>query len=80
MHGNLKEVYEREVLDAPDGEEREKMMSVMNIMCGNIEIDCAYAAFDHFESVRDGRNIFEDLGKWYFTISFVGNIQFGNLS
>ena len=63
MRGDLKELYEREVLDAPDGEEREKMMSVMNIMCGNIETDCAYAAFDHFESVRDGRNIFEKLGK-----------------
>ena len=80
MRGDLKEIYEREVLDAPDGEEREKMMSVMNIMCGNIETDCAYAAFDHFESVRDGRNIFEKLGKWYFTISFVGYIKFGNLS
>ena len=63
MRGDLKELYEREVLDAPDGEEREKMMSLMNIMCGNIEIDCAFAAFEHFESVRDGRNIFEQLGK-----------------
>ena len=62
MHGDLTDLYQREVLDAPDGEDREKMMSVMNIMCGNIEIDCAYAAFDHFESVRDGRNIFEQLG------------------
>ena len=43
-------------------------MSVMNFMCGNIEIDCAYAAFEHFESVRNGRNIFEQLGKLYFTI------------
>ena len=80
MHGDLTALYQREVLDAPDGEEREKMMSVMNIMCGNIEIDCAYAAFDHYESIRNGRNIFEQLGKWYFTISFVGNIKFGNLS
>ena len=80
MRGDLTDLYQREVLDAPDGEEREKMMSVMNIMCGNIEIDCAYAAFDHFESVRDGRNIFDQLGKLYFTISFVGNIKFGNLS
>ena len=47
MRGDLKDLYEREVLDAPDGEEREKMMSVMNIICGNIKID--YAAFDHFE-------------------------------
>ena len=63
MRGDLKELYEREVLDAPDGKEREKTMSLMNIMCGNIEIDCAYAAFDHYESIRNGRNIFEQLGK-----------------
>ena len=69
MRGDLKDIYEREVLDAPDGEEREKMMSVMNIMCGNIKIDCAYAAFDHYESIRNGRNIFEQLGKLYFRIS-----------
>ena len=63
MRGDLTDLYQREVLDAPDGEDREKMMSVMNIMCGNIEIDCAYAAFDHYESIRNGRNIFEQLGK-----------------
>ena len=43
MRGDLKELFEREVLDAPEGEEREGMMSVMNVMCGNIKIDCAYA-------------------------------------
>ena len=71
MRGDLKDDYEREVLDAPDGEEREKMMSVMNIMCGNIEIDCAYAAFDHYDSIRDGRNIFEQLGKLYYSLGFL---------
>ena len=37
MSGDLKELYEREVLDAPDGEEREWMISVINTMCGNDE-------------------------------------------
>ena len=37
IRGDLKELYEREVLDAPDGEEREWMISVINIMCGNDE-------------------------------------------
>ena len=63
MHGDLKELYEYQVLDAPDGEGRDSMMSVMNIVCGNIEMECAYAAFHHWNSVRDGRNIFEKLGK-----------------
>ena len=70
MHGDLKEFYEYEVIDAPDDEDRESMMSVMNIMCGNIEIECAYAAFHHWDSVRNGRNIFEKLGKWYFTTPY----------
>ena len=34
MRGDLKELYEREVLGAPDGE---AMMYVINIMCGNDE-------------------------------------------
>jgi len=63
MHGDLKEFYEYEVIDAPDDEDRESMMSVMNIMCGNIEIECAYAAFHHWDSVRNGRNIFEKLAE-----------------
>ena len=63
MNGDLKEFYEYTVLDAPDGEGRESMMSVMNIVCGNIEMECAYAAFHHWNSIRDGRNIFEKLGK-----------------
>ena len=67
MRGDLKDFYEREVLDAPEdgeaGKEREGMMSLMNVMCGNVEYECAYAAFDHWDSVRDGRNIFEQLGK-----------------
>ena len=39
------------------------MMSLMNVMCGNMELECAYAAYEHWESVKDGRNIFEKLGK-----------------
>ena len=34
MRGDLKELYEREVLDAPDGE---GMMFVVNMLCGNDE-------------------------------------------
>jgi len=67
MHGDLKELYESQVLDAPDfgeeGDQRAYMMSLMNVMCGNIEIECAYAAFDLWDGVRDGRNIFEKLAE-----------------
>ena len=63
MKGDLTELYRTQVIDAPDSKDREAMMSVMNVMCGNIEIECAYAAFELWDSVIDGRNIFEQLGK-----------------
>ena len=63
MHGDLKDDYEKEVLDARDGEVRDRMMGVMNVMCGNVEIDCAYTLFDNFNSIRHGRNIFEQIGR-----------------
>jgi len=63
MHGDLKDDYEKEVLDARDGEVRDKMMGVMNVMCGNVEIECAYALFDNFNSIRHGRNIFEEIAE-----------------
>ena len=34
MSGDLQELYEKEVLDSPYGEEA-FMMSVINLMCGN---------------------------------------------
>ena len=64
MHGDFKEEYEKEVLDARDGEVRDKMMGIVNVICGNVEIECAYALFDNFDSIRHGRNIFEDLGQY----------------
>ena len=74
MYGDLKELYEYQVIDALDfgeeGEQRRGMMSLMNVMCGNMEIECAYAAFDLWDSVQHGRNIFEKLGKSYFTTPY----------
>merc|ERR1719394_127424 len=63
MKGNLTELYRTQVIDAPDSKDREAMMSVMNVMCGNIEIECAYAAFELWDSVIDGRNMFEQLAE-----------------
>ena len=63
MHDDLRELYRTQVIDAPDSKDREAMMSVMNVMCGNIEIECAYAAFELWDSVIDGRNVFDQIGK-----------------
>ena len=44
MQGDLTELYRTQVIDAPDSkDDKRKMMSVMNVMCGNVKIDCAYA-------------------------------------
>ena len=45
MHGDLKERFENEVIHNPDGDERASYMSTMNIMCGHVEIECAYTMF-----------------------------------
>ena len=39
------------------------MMSVMNVMCGNVEMECAYAVLKAFNIKRDERNIFEQIGQ-----------------
>ena len=43
IHGDLRETYEQLVSNAPESEERGEMMAVMNVMCGNVEIECAFA-------------------------------------
>ena len=51
MHGDLKERFENEVLHNPNEEERGGMMSVMNIQCGHVELECTYTLYrlDHDE-------------------------------
>ena len=56
-------MYGQLVLDAPESEDRDKMMGVMNVMCGNVEIECAYAVLKAFNIRRDERNIFEQIGQ-----------------
>ena len=45
MHGDLAERFENEVLHNPNEEERGSMMAVMNILCGHIEMECAYTMY-----------------------------------
>ena len=62
MHGDLRDWYEDNVLTAPEYDEtRIEMLSFVNIVCGNVEMECAYAAYLFWKS--DGGNILEGLGK-----------------
>ncbi len=67
MHGDLRAKFEREIINMPASDERDLEMGLMNILCGNVEMQCAYAAFHHWQTVKDGRNIFDELGKSNFT-------------
>ena len=57
MSGDLKDSYQTLVLNAKDA--NDDMVATMNILCGNINMDCAYALFDYWVVVGKG--------KWHFT-------------
>ena len=60
MHGDLRDWYEDNVLSAPeDDETRIEMLSLVNIVCGNVEMECAYAAYHFWKSEIDGGNILQ---------------------
>ena len=42
-YGDLRERYENEVI-YDNHEERVSFLTVVNIICGNVEVECAYAA------------------------------------
>ncbi len=66
LSGDLRDQFEKEVIKSPESDEHTSMMAMMNIMCGNITMDCAYAAQAHWDQVKGARNVFEDLGKSHF--------------
>ena len=51
--GDLRQRYEDEVIHTghPD---RDVMMVIMNTMCGNMELDCAYATYAYSEHAYYG--------------------------
>ena len=53
IHGDLRETYEQLVSNAPESEERGEMMAVMNVMCGNVEIECAFAVLKAQETKEE---------------------------
>ena len=46
--GDLSQRYEDEVINI-DHPDRDAMMSVMNTICGNLELECAYASYFYSE-------------------------------
>ena len=54
--GDLQQRYEDEVINI-DHPDRDAMMSIMNTMCGNIELDCAYGTYHY------SRHTYDDPGK-----------------
>ena len=46
--GDLRQRYEDEVINI-DHPDRDAMMSIMNVMCGNMELDCAFSTYHYSE-------------------------------
>ena len=60
-YGDLQDRYQNEVINSnPD--DRDAMIAAMNIMCGNIDTECYYAAYHY------SMNVYFDSssGKFYF--------------
>ena len=57
-YGDLNEKYRNDVLNGSD-EYRDVMISIMNVICGNIEIECASAVNSLSEFVKES-------GKYFF--------------
>ena len=51
-YGDLNEKYQNDVLDGSD-EYRDVMMSIMNVICGNTEMECASAVNSLSEFVKE---------------------------
>ena len=71
IEGDLRETYEQLVINAPESEERDHMMGLMNVMCGNVDIECAYAVLTSKKTsniLGDELNIFEEIGKSYILL------------
>ena len=56
-HGDLNEKYRNDVLDGSD-DFRDVMISIMNVICGNIEIECASAVNSLSEFVKESGKYF----------------------
>ena len=52
-NGDLQKPFEIEVVNAPPSKERDDMIGLMNIWCGNVNMECAYALYHLFGSNGD---------------------------
>ena len=81
MHGDLRDWYRIDVVDGPESDEtRILMLGLVNMMCGNVEKDCAYAVYHFWNSEVNGRNIMNAIGKFYYIVyDIIYIIQFISL-
>ena len=56
-HGDLNGKYRNDVLDGSD-DFRDVMMRIMNVLCGNIEMECASAVHSLSEFVKESGKYF----------------------
>ena len=73
-YGDLNETYQHDVLYSDNQFERDAMISAMNVICGNIEIECASAINSKLEFEKPGKSYFSNdnahAAKWSKRIAF----------
>ena len=55
-NGDLQRPFETEVVNAPPSKARDDMISLMNIWCGNVNMECAYALYHYLSKDTTGSN------------------------
>ena len=87
MYGDKRDWYRINVVDGPESdEERIMLLGFFNMICGNVEYECAYAVYHFWNSEVNGRNTMNAIGKFYYIvydinyiiqfISLIANISF----
>ena len=52
-----------QVILSPESADRDKMMGVVNVMCGNVKLECAYAVLKTFNITRQTLDIYGQKGQ-----------------
>ena len=76
MHGDLNRPFEDQLIHNPWADDRFGLMSTMNILCGHVEIECAYTMSYKSDECHDqcnGQNWNDGLDNYYEACDFIEN-------
>ena len=69
MYGEYRDWYRINVVEGPESDEdRILMLGTFNMICANVDKECAYAVYEFWNSEVNGRNIMNAIGKFYYIV------------